>query len=580
MSNELSMKGSFYHWKLPASDVNAAYLAVDLNLTQAVASVLINRGFSDKNKAQEFLFYSYDEEKHHPKFLHNADKAVGRIIKAIEQKEKILISGDYDVDGITSTSLMMLGLLNCGAVVNFYLPHRVKDGYGLSKSIVEKAYKNGYQVIITVDNGITAHEAILYAFEKGIDIIVTDHHQPSEFLPEGAFAIVNPHQKTCQYPFKELAGVGVAFKIVQLLYETLNKKLPDQIYELFLLGTVADVVPLKEENRYWVQVALQRVKSRGTSQALSILKQNARIDPEKNLSSEDIGFSIAPQLNALGRLEDPRQGVSFLLSSEQEALVVLGKYLYELNEQRKLLERKVFEEIRIYLDKNKEKISNDGCVVYHHQDCPIGLLGLVAARLMHYYGVPVCLFGGTEKGLLKGSCRSISECNIFDCLRSLPEGLLKNFGGHAHAAGISLEEKNFNQFQVLFAEQVRLGCKPEDRVPKIYLDAYLDLEDLNEKLWQDLELLEPFGAHNSQPLFCIKKVFVHEEPLLIKEKHVKCKISVGKQVGTVIFFNRPDLYIILKDNILKQCAVAARVSCNIWKQKKSIELIGLDIAFF
>jgi len=274
-----------------------------LGISLSLAKTLVARSLSQPETISDFLMTTQEKDVHDTRTMKDAQRAVDRILQAIEQKEKILIFGDYDVDGITSSSLMMMGLLPLGALVNFYLPNRVKDGYGLSSKIVQKAFDNGYKVIITVDNGITAFEPAELAAKYGIDLIITDHHRPHDHVPK-AYAIVNPHQADCAYPFKYFAGVGVAFKLITLLYEQQGKTLPGKVIELMLFGTVADVVPLTGENRYWVRYGLNYV-NKHESYSLQVLKANSNFS-KPELFSMDIGFSITPQINALGRLDDPR----------------------------------------------------------------------------------------------------------------------------------------------------------------------------------------------------------------------------------------------------------------------------------
>ena len=270
------VKGVKYQWHIPDVDTHkVAELASQVALPLVLTHALYARGFTQKEQLQDYLISSYEKDVADPALLKDAQKAVDRLKRAIEHSEKILIAGDYDVDGITSSALMMICLLPLDARVNFFLPHRVKDGYGLSVKTVERAHENGYTVIITVDNGISAFAPAERARELGIDLIITDHHRPHGHVPN-AFAVIDPHQEDCQYPYKLFAGVGVGFKLMSLLYKNLGKELPPEVYELLLLGTVADVVPLTGENRFWVRHGLQKI-TQGHSYGLSVLKRNARV---------------------------------------------------------------------------------------------------------------------------------------------------------------------------------------------------------------------------------------------------------------------------------------------------------------
>ena len=296
--------------------------------------------------------------------LKDAQKSVERIVQAIDAGEKILVFGDYDVDGITSSAMMMICLLPLGAQVNFFLPHRVRDGYGLSVKGIERAARNGYKFVITVDNGITAFEPAKRAKELGIDLIITDHHRAHDHVPD-AYAVVNPNQPDCSYPFKTLAGVGVGFKLLSLLYELKGLSMPPKAYELLLLGTIADVVPLLGENRFWVRYGLSYV-NKFESLSLQVLKQNGKVT-KPIISATDIGFSITPQINALGRLEDARQGVKFLIGTNMQEVREVGTILRELNDARKDIERGIVEQVQAEIEQKKIDLDVENCIVVFKQ---------------------------------------------------------------------------------------------------------------------------------------------------------------------------------------------------------------------
>jgi len=331
-TESIKVQGEKYLWQLPEVEKEMILnCARDLNIAMPIAQTLIARGLDNLKDINNFLFSSYEKDVPHASLMRDANKAVDRILLAIKNEEKILIAGDYDVDGITSSGMMIMCLSKLGAKINFFLPNRARDGYGLAEKTVVRAADNNYKVIITVDNGITAFGPAKKAKELGIDLIITDHHRSHDELPD-AFAIVDPNQKDCEYPYKHLAGVGVSFKILALLYEKLNKKMPSKIYELLLLGTVADVVPLVGENRFWVRECLNYVNKNKSEESFSlkVLKQNGKF-AKQELTSTDIGFLLTPQINALGRLEDARDGVKFLIGSNEQETVQIGKVLLELN---------------------------------------------------------------------------------------------------------------------------------------------------------------------------------------------------------------------------------------------------------
>jgi len=570
-----SIQGFKYQWLLPSCDQDLVYQLSSLyNFSVPLTQTLINRGFNTQEQLDSFLFTSAERDVASPRLLKDAERAIGRIIRALEGKEKILIVGDYDVDGITATAMMMLCLIPLGAQVNYFLPNRMRDGYGLSKKVVERAAANGYSVIITVDNGITAYEPAQLAQKHNIDLIITDHHRPQEPLP-AAYAIVDPVQSDCSYPFKSLAGVGVTFKLLSLLYETLNRKLPDKVYELLLLGTVADVVPLLGENRYWVRHGLQHVHEHG-SYSFTVLKNNAKL-ADKTVSSLDIAFSIAPQLNALGRLEDPRRGVQFLVGARCTEVEHVAQILHELNEARKDIERSILGEIEWAIDHKQIDIEKENIILAASKKWPTGVIGLVASRLMAQYGKPTLLFYLTKNGLAKGSGRSIPAFNLFDALQSNAD-LLDHFGGHSCAAGLSLKADRLTQLKDALEKQISEQLSPEDLELKVAIDAEVHLGDLTAKFMDDMRLLEPFGNMNDAPLFYIKNVTLVDEPVLLKDQHVKCKIFSHGIIKPVIFFGQPFLFKQLSTINDKPFDLVASVIENYWQGTRSIELKGIDIA--
>jgi single-stranded-DNA-specific exonuclease len=567
------VKGLKYRWQIPSVDNQKAQdIALAYSLSFAVSHVLVARKFFPSQTLDQYLFGDADLV-YDPALLKDATKAVDRILRAIENKEKILICGDYDVDGVTSSALVLMGLLPLGAQINFFLPNRVRDGYGLSTTIIERAAKNGYSVVITVDNGITAFEPAKKAQELGIDLIITDHHKPHAHVPQ-AFAVVNPQQVDCPYPFKYFAGVGVAFKLLTLLYKKLDTPIPLKVYELLLLGTIADVVPLVEENRWWVRYGLRYIKEH-ESYSLQVLKKNGKIE-KPILSATDIGFCLTPQINALGRLEDARQAVNFLLGTNRGLVDEVGIILAQLNERRKDVERDIITDIQKKITEKSIDVATQNALIVSSRNWPAGVIGLVASRFVGMYGKPTILFHETADGLLKGSCRSIVEFNMFDALASMSD-LIIQFGGHSLAAGLSIKKSNFDAFKTRLHEAIAKSVDPSCLIPKIRVDAELLLTEANKKLITDLALLEPFGNSNEQPLFYVKDLSLVESPVLLKELHVKCKLFADGIIKQVIFFNRPELYQWLCDNNQESFVIIATVSQNYWKDSIRIELIGQDI---
>lgn len=574
MNEKSRIRGAKYLWNIPNDDrARTLSIASTYNLSIPIAQTLVTRGIIEKEQLDAYLFSSFERDVAHPSLMKDAEKAVQRILQAIENKEKILIFGDYDVDGITSSALMLICLLPLDAQVNFFLPNRVRDGYGLSIKSVERAVQNGYKLIITVDNGITAIDQVKRANELGIDVIITDHHRPHDAVPD-ALAVVNPNQSDCPYPFKVLAGVGVSFKLLSLLYEKKELKMPQKAYELLLLGTVADVVPLHGENRFWVRHGLQYINS-VESLALRVLKANANVT-KASLSATDIGFSIAPQLNALGRLEDPRRGVKFLIGSDEQETQDVGKVLFELNQARREIERSIYMDVETQILEKKIDVTRENVIIAASESWPPGVIGLVASRLVSTYGKPTILLHITKNGLAKGSCRSIPEFNMFNALSSAGH-LLEQFGGHSLAAGLSLKLENVSALKALLEAQVAEQLTAEDLTLKLSLDAEMNLSDITKKFMTDMEYLQPFGNENAEPVFYVKNVVLVQKPQLLKDAHVKCSIFADGVVKPVIFFKRPELFELLMQQGEEPFDLAAQVSENHWNGKVSLELMGLDV---
>ena len=536
-SSVRKLLGQKYSWKLPdGCGSEALDLANAFSLSIPIAQAIVARGFTNKQMAEAYMFSSLKRDVHDPEMLKDSGVAVDRILSAIRGGEKILIFGDYDVDGMTSTSLLLLCLIKAGAKANFFLPNRIRDGYGISSKVVERAAKNGYSLIITVDNGVTAFEAAQAARELGIDLIITDHHKPHEHLPD-AVAVIDPCRPDCEYPYKKLAGVGVIFKITSLLYQRLGLELPHKVYELLMLGTVADVVPLTGENRFWVRHGLGLV-SKHESYSVSVMKRNVGIGAAR-LSSMDIAFGLAPQLNAIGRLDDPRQAVKFLIGADRAEIDRIGDVLLELNQERKTVERAIFNEVKAEV---------------------------AAGRI-----------DPNKDGLAKGSCRSIEGFDIFTALQTASH-LLGKFGGHPMAAGLSLPAENLQKFKDHMEKLVSEQLTAEDLEQKLELDADLSMLDVNKKFVSDLEHMEPFGSENREPAFYLKGASVVKRPILMKELHVKCSVFADGVIKPVIFFNRPELFEFFNERYENEVDLAVKVVENSWNGRTNIELGGIDVA--
>jgi len=567
------IQGLKFRWHInEAPQEIVAELSAKHFLTFPITHALVARGYNSSEKLLQLLAPDSSSHIADPRLLKSCDVAVDRLLKAIEKKEKILIFGDYDVDGITSTSLMLLSLIPLGAQINFFLPVRKKHGYGLSEYAVEQAHKNNYSLIITVDNGISAFPAANLAQKLGIDLIITDHHKPHHELPP-ALCIVNPQQSDCLFPHKNLAGVGVIFKVISLLYKNIGKELPHKIYELLMLGTIADVVPLIHENRHWVLHGLSLINQQ-KSDAISMLLENANLTKER-IGARDVGFMLTPQINALGRLDDPRDAVKFLISSDHEDIKRVGEILKKINEDRKKIEREIYEEIELSIKKQVHDVSKDFVLMAGNNTWPAGVIGLVAGKLTHAYGKPTFLFHLTQDGIAKGSCRSVKGIDLFSILEENKD-LLISFGGHSAAAGLSLKQSDLAELKRRLSLSISTKVDISDLQPRISADAFLEFSDINAHLVKDLERLEPFGMGNEEPVFIINELTQLKAPKLMKEKHLKITAFAQGVIKPIVFFNRPELYDVFKNLGDKTFSIVGTITQNEWNDTKSTEIIGID----
>lgn len=507
-------------------------ISTDLNISNLTARLLINRGLNTIEECKQFLEPSlvnfYD-----PYLLKDMDKAVDRIIKAIKNNEKIYIYGDYDVDGVTSTSILSIFLKQIKVNPEFYIPNRFNEGYGLNKDAVDKIIEKDGDLIITVDCGITSIDVVNYCNEKGIDIIITDHHYPQEKLPD-AIAVVNPNRHDDKYPYKKLAGVGVALKLIQALAKTLNINVDyNEILPIAAIGTVADVVELKDENRIIVKNGLNIIKNTCNLGIKALLEVTGLTD--KIITSGHIGFVIGPRINAAGRLESAEIGVELFLSSTYDKALKLASLLDTENKKRQEIEREILEKANMIinsdLDYNNEKVLVVSSDNWHH-----GVIGIVSSRITEKYHKPSVLIS-VENNEGRGSARSISNFDIFDSLNKCKDLFIK-FGGHPQAAGLSLEHKNINIFRKKINEIADNVLTYEDMIPEIKVESSLHCEDISEKNIEEIKLLEPFGIGNPSPVFIIRDAKLLMKRLIGKDKnHIKLVVNKSEVEYDCIGFN-------------------------------------------
>ena len=547
-------------WLLPQCDPQSiAALGQALGIGVPAAAVLCHRGLADAVAAQRFLAPSL-ADLHDPLLMLDMAPAVERLLAAIRASEKILLYGDYDVDGTTSVVILSKIIELAGGVSSWHVPHRLKDGYGMRPEVVEQAAAEGVKLIVSVDTGIRAGEVVRRAAELGIDVIVTDHHLPDTELPP-AHAVLNPNRPGCPYPEKNLCGAGVAFKLMQALLSRLEWPEPKQrrVEESFLkmaaIATIADVVPLRDENRIIVKYGLEglnSVRNPGLRALLDVAGFTGGLVPD----ARQVAFQIAPRINAAGRMDTAAAVIEMFLTGDAERARELAKHLHDQNADRQQVEADIRE-----LCEALPVDEAAAAFVYYSEEWHRGVLGIVAGRLVERLHRPVFVLGRNEEdGQAQGSGRSIPAFHLLEALESMPDLFVK-FGGHAHAAGVTLNPANIEEFRRRFNEFAASRLTPEDFLRRIEIDAVIQLRDLNEETTEELFRLAPFGHGNPAPMLAALSVEVaHVAPL--KEKHLRVtvrhngraltlkawnfaeragELAVGRQVD-VAFQVEPDAY--------------------------------------
>ncbi len=516
-----------------------------------VLEVLVRRGLTDPVDVDRFLRPRL-EQLHDPFLLGGMKAAAERLTKAVLKGEKIRIFGDYDVDGVTSTVLLLRFFRSLDAFVDYFIPHRIGDGYGLNISAMKEAEQKDISVIVTVDNGIADVEEVAWAQSRGIDVIVTDHHQLPESAPP-AFAIVNPHQPGCEFPFKLLAGCGVAFNLAMAVRKLLRDegffnvhRPPPNLKELSVyaaIGTIADVVPIVDENRVIVKNGLE-VLAQTKSPGLVALREAARING-REITARDVAFGIAPRLNAAGRMASAGDGVELLMTDDPARARELASILDNQNSERRAIESSILTEA-------VEQVESQGlldkyrAIVVWKEGWHPGVIGIVASRLVDKYYRPTVVLS-LAGGLAKGSCRTISRYNIYEGLKYAhqphpaashdpSEGLFESFGGHKYAAGLSLAADRLSLFYDRLDENVRKWTNEEDFIPDLTIDAAVELDEVTPELVHDLERLKPFGVMNEPPVFAVTGARARW-PKILKETHLKFRLAgdSGRSIDTIGF---------------------------------------------
>jgi single-stranded-DNA-specific exonuclease len=511
-------------WEISDVDADAAArLCRELSIPKIIANLLILRGITDPESAQRFLNPSLNQ-LHDPFLLADMRPAEARLRRALEQGEKILIYGDYDVDGAMAVVILLAALRGLGGQVEAFIPHRLSDGYGMRAAVIEEAAAKGFRVVISVDTGIREHEALGRARDLGLDCIVTDHHLPDRHLPP-ACAILNPHRAECGYPDKLLAGVGVAFKLVQaLLGERLAGPILQSYLKVVAIGTIADVVPLLGENRVLARFGLEGLR-RPSQAGLQALLEVSGLD-RSNISAGDVAFRIAPRLNAAGRMENAREVIDLFTSSDLEKAREIAAHLEKLNRDRQRVEDGILHEIADIMGRHPDKRDRYSLVLagegWHR-----GVSGIVAQRVVEQYHRPVLVIS-VEDDFGVGSGRSIRPFHLLDALSAMQD-LFVRFGGHARAAGFALPSSRIAELETRFEQHARAVLKPPDLEPVLRVDAEVSGKEIDWTLFEALERLAPFGCGNPTPVLAARDFRLVLGPRILQDKHLKLRVACGSR---------------------------------------------------
>ena len=513
----------------------AALAHLKLNLPEAalpvVADLLVRRGIEEPEAALRFLKPQLSH-LHDPLQMSGMKLALDRVDAAVERKEKVLIYGDYDVDGTTAIVILKTAMELCGGTADFHVPHRIREGYGMRDEVIERAAADGVRLIISVDTGIRAFAAAETARRTGIDLVVTDHHLPGQQGIPQALAVVNPNQSGCDYPCKHLCGAGVAFKLAQgLMQRRLDTKDHSRLLMSFMkvvaIATIADAVPLLDENRVFASLGLSGLR-RPVNAGLKALLEVAKLGDGRTLGATEVAFRIAPRLNAAGRMDVARDVVDLFSVKDVERARAIAARLDQLNADRQDEERRIMESIEQRFEK-EPALREAYCVVVDGDGWHRGVIGITATRVVERYGRPTLVIS-REGDEAHGSGRSVPAFHLLDALESCPE-LFSRYGGHAHAVGFALPVGNVPKLRERLDAYARARLTPADFEPQLEYDRELPLDEVTPELYQALSLLEPFGMDNPEPVFTAHTVRLMAPPQPVKDKHIRLRVAPAVNVA-------------------------------------------------
>ena len=556
---------------LQADTAGTEQLRNALNIHRVLCQILVERGINDYDSARKY-FRPQLTDLSNPWLMKDMGRAVDRILEAFQRKEKILVFGDYDVDGTTAVACMyqFLAKIYRPGSIDFYIPHRHREGYGISKMGIDYAHENGFTLVISLDCGIKSAELIAYARELGIEFIVCDHHLPDAVLPP-AVAILNPKQEDCSYPYKELCGCGVGFKLITALSQHLG--LPETSYfcylDLVATAIAADIVPITGENRVLAFYGLKKVNENPNHGIRALIRLS---DLKRQLSINNLVFMIAPRVNAAGRMDDARKAVQMFIAPSFEEALSYAEMLHSDNTDRKEADISITEEALAIIEKEGDLAKRHSTVVYQphwHK----GVVGIVASRLIEKYYRPTVVL--TRSGdVVAGSARSVSGFNLYEAIHACREHLL-GYGGHFAAAGMTLLPEQVPLFRAKFEEIVSSTIEPRLLVPEITIDAAIQFRDLTPSFFKILSQMEPFGPENARPVFMAARVFDSGYSRIVKDFHIRFSLRQENIIFNGIGFNMADRFSLLQGG--RPVDLVFTLDENEWNGEKHLQLKVLDL---
>lgn len=549
-----------------------AELSRSLNISPLLAHLLALRGIEEPEAADIFLHPSL-EAFHDPYLMADMGAAVGRIRRAIAGREKILVYGDYDVDGTMAVVVLLTAIRSLGGIVETYIPHRLLDGYGMRSPVVEQAMAEGYGVVISVDTGIREHEVIRRAQESGIDCIVTDHHVPDSTLPP-ACAVLNPRRSDCPYPEKNLSGVGVAFKLAQALLSGPGSGFPERAVLSYLkvvaIGTIADVVPLVGENRLIARFGLEGL-SHPVHKGLEALLRAAGQDGGM-VTATDVSFRIAPRLNAAGRMKSAREVIELFTTTDAARATKIAEDLEALNRERQQVEEQILNQI-VESMTTRSELAERYFLVFSGEGWHRGVIGIVAQRVVERYHRPTLVIG-VEQDSGQGSGRSIPPFNLIKALERSSD-LFERFGGHAQAAGFTLPAERIGELERRLEAYSRTVLGPADFEPVLRIDRELGLSEVDENLYAEIGRLEPYGFGNPAPVFAARNLRLVEAPRVLKEKHLKLRVAQEGRCFDALLWRKAEQAPPLAAG--QNVDLAFTLDENVYQGRTSLQLIVRDL---